>query len=89
MFVNLTNDLQELQESIYTQYQEVVTNIPGQKSDFVENSLKLKTIVDKNGEEQHKEIDNLIKKIKFDIDEMNSKHTAVLNKQESEIQHRI
>lgn len=51
MFVNLTNDLQELQESIYTQYQEVVTNIPGQKSDFVENSLKLETIVDKNGEE--------------------------------------
>lgn len=40
MFVNLKNDLQELEESIFRQYQEIVTNIPGQKSDFAKKKLK-------------------------------------------------
>lgn len=49
MFVNLKNDLQELKESIFPWIQEIVANIPVQKSDFLKNSQKLKTIVDKNG----------------------------------------
>lgn len=85
----IQKDLQELENTIFSQYQEIAINIPGQKSDFEKNSQKLKTIIDKNGEQWHKEIDNLIKKLKFDIDEMNSKHNAVLNKQESETERRI
>lgn len=87
----IQKDLQELENTIFPQYQEIAINIPGQKSDFEKNSQKLKTIIDKNGEQWHKEIDNLIncKELKFDIDEMNSKHNAVLNKQESETERRI
>lgn len=54
-----------------------------------EKLSKVETIIDKSGEECRTEIDNLIKKLKFDIDEMDTKHNAILNKQESEIERSI
>lgn len=32
------------------------------------------TILDKHGEDKHREIDNAIKKLKFHVDELKSKH---------------
>lgn len=49
----------------------------------------MKTIIDQKGREWQREIDNLITKLKFDIDEMDSKNHAVLNNQEADTGRRI
>ncbi|XP_065936948.1 NF-kappa-B essential modulator [Magallana gigas] len=85
----LLKNLKELENLIYPKYQEIASYISVQKSDLRKNSKKLKTALDKQGETLHREIDNAIKKLKNDVDELESKDLVVLDKQDFEIKRNI
>ncbi|XP_065938844.1 tripartite motif-containing protein 2-like [Magallana gigas] len=81
--------LQELEKTIYLKYQEIASIITDQKTALNENSQKLTTEIDKHGEDLHREINTMIRNMKSNMEEMDTKHLAVLDKQEDEIKHII
>lgn len=80
----LERDLHELENYIYPRYQNTAATLLVQKADLNENCKKLTTAIDEHGADLHREIDSIIQEMKYYLDEMKSKHLAVLNKQEYE-----
>lgn len=78
-------DLQELENSIYPKYQEIALDIPDQKAFLVESSKDFTTALNKHGELWYNEIDIIIKNLKSEFDEIESKHMNALNSQEDQI----
>ncbi|XP_034333353.2 tripartite motif-containing protein 2-like [Magallana gigas] len=79
----LHRDLHELENSIYPKCQKIASIIPVQKADLSQNSKKLTVDINNHGEELHREIDSAIKKMKSDVEKMESKNFIVLDKQEN------
>nr|XP_034321399.1 uncharacterized protein LOC117687972 [Crassostrea gigas] len=79
------NDLLELEKCIYPKYEEIASDIHLHKVNLNDNSQKLKTAIDKQGEDLHREINSIVTKLKSDVDEMDSTLLADLNRQEDEI----
>ncbi|XP_065929154.1 probable E3 ubiquitin-protein ligase MID2 [Magallana gigas] len=78
-------DLEELENCIYPKYQEIASNISDKMVDWNEHSKKLIMAIDEHGENLHREIETATKKLKCNLEEMDSKSMYLLNKQEKEI----
>eukprot|EP00105_Crassostrea_gigas_P010102 XP_011425264.1 PREDICTED: E3 ubiquitin-protein ligase TRIM63-like [Crassostrea gigas] len=85
----LQADLEELGKLIYPKYQEIASSFPAQRVDLQRNTEELISAVNKRGDDWHREIDNIIRKLKSDIKETESEHLAFLKKQEYEINQTI
>ncbi|XP_052678950.1 uncharacterized protein LOC128159789 [Crassostrea angulata] len=85
----IQKDLQQLEKSINLKFQEIASINQVQKSALNENSQKLTTEIDKHGEDLHREINTIIRNMKSNMEETDTKHLAVLDKQEDEIKHTI
>ncbi|XP_062603409.1 tripartite motif-containing protein 2-like [Saccostrea cucullata] len=78
-------DLKELEKTIFPIYEEIALDLNSEKLNLEKHYEKLTTAVTKQGEDWHREINIIVNKQKSEIDEMKSKHLAVLNKQENVI----
>uniref|UniRef100_A0A8W8M8T9 B box-type domain-containing protein n=1 Tax=Magallana gigas TaxID=29159 RepID=A0A8W8M8T9_MAGGI len=85
----LQKDLQELERLIFPKYQEIASKIPVQRTTLNTSSQKIASDISRYGEEMHREIDLIVKKLKSDLDEMDSKYLTVLNKHENDIKHML
>lgn len=85
----LLADLEELGKIIYPKYQEIASSFSVQKDDLNRNSEKLISAINKQGEEWHREIDNVIRKMLSNIENTVSKKLVVLKEQEVEINHSL
>ncbi|XP_065936992.1 E3 ubiquitin-protein ligase TRIM71 [Magallana gigas] len=81
----LERDLQELEKYIRPKYLETVSSILVQKTDMIKHFQKIATALIEHGEAIQNEINNTIKLLKSDLDEMGFKHLAILNEKEDNI----
>lgn len=87
-FVNpkifLRGESQEL-DKLYYKYRTYANKIQFQKAELNTNSQKLTRAITEHGQALHTEIDTRIEKLKADLNNMDSKFLAMLQKKEEEI----
>ncbi|XP_062593873.1 uncharacterized protein LOC134255369 [Saccostrea cucullata] len=73
-------DTEELEKIISPTYEEIATDIETQIANLDEEYENLLTAVTEHGEEWHKKIDNIVNKMKTEIEEIKIKHICILKK---------
>ncbi|XP_062580693.1 tripartite motif-containing protein 55-like [Saccostrea cucullata] len=88
----IIKELSELNETIYPTYQDIASDVQNRMSQLEKEYGDLSTAITKHGEDWHREIDKLVKKLKAEVDEMKNtqlqtlqKHLDVINKTMSDI----
>ncbi|XP_062569990.1 tripartite motif-containing protein 55-like [Saccostrea cucullata] len=86
----------ELKETIYPTYQDIASDVQNRMSQLEKEYGDLSTAITKHGEDLHREIDKLVKKLKAEVDEMKDtqlqtlqKHLDEINKTMSDIKEEI
>eukprot|EP00105_Crassostrea_gigas_P035775 XP_019919923.1 PREDICTED: tripartite motif-containing protein 2-like [Crassostrea gigas] len=74
----LQRDLEELEKIIYPQYQDIISKIQTEKVDISIHFEKQRTEIKKHGDDWHREIDTITKKLTTDVNSMESNSLAVL-----------
>ncbi|XP_062599207.1 uncharacterized protein LOC134260674 [Saccostrea cucullata] len=93
---NITKEQTELNEIIYPTYQDIASDVQNRMSQLEKEYGDLSTAITKHGEDWHREIDNLVKKLKAEVDVMKNtqfqtlqKHLDEINKTMSDIKDEI
>ncbi|XP_062593771.1 uncharacterized protein LOC134255271 [Saccostrea cucullata] len=81
----IRKDTEELEQILSPTYKEIATIIEAQIANLDGEYGKLSTAVTKHGEEFHKEIDNIVKKLSTEIEEVKNQHLSTLKKHLDEI----
>ncbi|XP_061168270.1 E3 ubiquitin-protein ligase TRIM71-like isoform X2 [Saccostrea echinata] len=86
----------ELNETIYPTYQDIASDVQNRMSQLEKEYGDLSIAITKHGEDWHREIDKLVKKLKAEVDEMKNtqlqtlqKHLDEINKKMSDIKDEI
>ncbi|XP_061165936.1 tripartite motif-containing protein 2-like [Saccostrea echinata] len=86
----------ELIDTIYPTYQDIASDVQNRMSQFEKEYGDLSTAITKHGEDWHREIDKLVKKLKAEVDVMKNtqlqtlqKHLDEINKTMSDIKEEI
>ncbi|XP_061167354.1 E3 ubiquitin-protein ligase TRIM71-like [Saccostrea echinata] len=86
----------ELNEVIYPTYQDIASDVQNRMSQLEKEYGDLSTAIIKHGEDWHREIDKLVKKLKAEVDLMKNtqlqtlqKHLDKINKNVSEIRNKM
>ncbi|XP_061168243.1 E3 ubiquitin-protein ligase TRIM71-like isoform X1 [Saccostrea echinata] len=92
----IINERNELNETIYPTYQDIASDVQNRMSQLEKEYGDLSTAITKHGEDWHREIDKLVKKLKAEVDEMKNtqlqtlqKHLDKINKKMSDIKDEI
>ena len=78
-------DLQELKKLICPNFQQAACEIPAQKAGVKQHSLILTAALNQQGEALHKEINNLVQRKQYEIEEMDEQHLAAITTREDVI----
>ncbi|XP_062598799.1 E3 ubiquitin-protein ligase TRIM71-like [Saccostrea cucullata] len=81
----IIKDLTELNETIYPTYQDIASDVQNTMSQLEKKYEDLSTAITKHGEDWHREIDKLVKKLKAEVDEMKNTQLQTLQKHLDEI----
>ncbi|XP_062574618.1 uncharacterized protein LOC134236450 [Saccostrea cucullata] len=79
----------ELKETIYPTYQDIASDVQNRMSQLEKEYGDLSTAITKHGEDLHREIDKLVKKLKAEVDEMKNTQLQTLQKHLDEINKKI
>ncbi|XP_062585842.1 uncharacterized protein LOC134247505 [Saccostrea cucullata] len=75
----------ELKETIFPTYQDIASDVQNRISQLEKEYGDLSTAITKHGEDWHREIDKLVKKLKAEVDEMKNTQIQTLQKHMDEI----
>lgn len=78
----LQKSLLEIESTILPKYKEIASNIPSQKAYLRETSEVLKTAIDEHGEKLHRQVNNIVTKMKSEVDEKEEKQVSFLKEEE-------
>lgn len=81
----IERDIEEFKTFIFPEYQKISCDISAQSTAVLKNSKRLLTALDKQGEIWHEEIETIIQKLKSYLGEFDSKHLALLKRQQDKI----
>ncbi|XP_061168987.1 uncharacterized protein LOC133178261 [Saccostrea echinata] len=79
----------ELKDTIYPTYQDIVSDIVNRMSQLEKEYGDLSTAITKHGEDWHREIHKIVKKLKNEVDEMNHTQSKTLQKHLKEIKQKM
>ncbi|XP_056011272.1 uncharacterized protein LOC125681453 isoform X2 [Ostrea edulis] len=81
----ITKEKTELNETIYPAYQDIVSDVQNRMIQLEKKYGDLLTAITKYGEDWHKEIDKLVKKLKAEVEEMKTTQLHILQKHLDEV----
>ncbi|XP_062593093.1 uncharacterized protein LOC134254581 [Saccostrea cucullata] len=78
-----------MRKSIYPTYKDIASDVEKRIIQLDQGYDSISTVITKHGEECHRKIDKLVKKLKTEVDNMKVIHKAAFEKHRAEINQRI
>ncbi|XP_061168967.1 E3 ubiquitin-protein ligase TRIM45-like [Saccostrea echinata] len=85
----IVKESNEFKDTIYPTFQEIAFDVQNKMSQLKKDYGDLSTAITKHGEDWHREIDKLLKKLKAEVDETKNTQLQTLQKQLDEINKKI